>query len=138
MAVNHQINAVDQMMVNSIENHLFQIEAFSHSIHLKLGYCYVVQNGVKQATVIMKNTLTSFLHANGVARNKFHVTITVAWLKVIGLCLQNGPVMSSAEAFLHHNPCLLSKDLLLSYYSPDLLFSDKARKRFVDPDLNPF
>ena len=132
----HQINATDQMMVASIEDYRFNLVEFNHAVHIKLAYCYLVKNGPKTSILNMQNTLKGFLHANGVDRNKFHVTLTHAWLKAVWHFMQNCPAMKSSDEFIQNNPALLNKDLLLSHYSHELLFSDKARKKYVDPDLN--
>lgn len=134
----HQISAVDQMMVKSLENYHFQLAEFNHAVHLKLAYCYLVQTGIRQSLVSMENTLKGFLHANGVDKNKFHVTLTGAWLKAVWYFMQNSPEINSADEFIKLHPALLNKDLLLSHYSHELLYSDQARKKFVQPDLNPF
>ncbi len=134
--VAHQISAIDRMMIDGIENYQFQLVEFTHAVHLKLAYCYLAQKGLSRSIETMQNTLKGFLHANGVDRNKFHVTLTHAWLRVVWHFMQDSPVMSSADEFVKHNPALLHKDLLSSHYSHELLFSDRARKQFVEPDLN--
>lgn len=134
----HQTTRIDVMLVESIESHRFQLAEFSHAVHLKLAYFYLVTQTKEQAYLSMERTLRAFLEANGVDKNKFHLTLTHAWLELVWQCLQSSHPMPSADAFVQQNPGLLNKDLLSFYYSHDLLFSDRARKQFVEPDLNAF
>ena len=134
----HQTTPIDVMLVESIESHRFQMAEFSHAVHLKLAYFYLATLTKKQAFLSMERTLRVFLEANGVDKNKFHLTLTHAWLELVWQCMQSCHPMPSADAFVQQNPGLLNKDLLSFYYSQDLLFSQKARKRFVQPDLNSF
>ena len=47
--------------------------------------------------------------------------------------------MSAAtlDELLRAHPRLLDKDLVLAYYSTDRLFSEEARRSWVDPDRQP-
>ncbi len=135
--IRHQVSRADQMMVESIEHNRFQLAEFDHAIHVRLAYCYLVEVGLIPSQQKMEQTLRQFLKFNGVDSNKFHVTLTIAWLKAVWHFMQQSPVMSSSAEFLQAHPVLLNKDILLSHYSHQLLFSDRARKHFVEPDLNP-
>lgn len=137
-AIQHQINQADDLMVSAIENHIMQLPEFSHQVHVKLAYCYLASDGFKKGGIRMQNTLKNFLKNLGVSPDKFHMTITHAWLIAIWHFMQNTPVVNSADEFLAHNPVLLNKDILLAHYSHDRLFSDRARKKFIEPDLTPF
>ncbi len=135
---NHQISATDRMMVESIENYQFQLVQFSHAIHVKLAYCYLALHGPQIGLKKMQETLIKFLDFNGVDRNKFHVTLTHAWLNAVWYFMQKSPVIQCAKDFVEANPALLNKDLLAHHYIHELLFSKRARIKFVQPDLNPF
>ena len=43
----------------------------------------------------------------------------------------------SANAFIDNNPKMLNKEIMMTHYSAELLFSDEARGHFVAPDLDP-
>jgi hypothetical protein len=43
----------------------------------------------------------------------------------------------SANTFIENNPTMLDKNIMMTHYSGELLFSDKAREQFVSPDLAP-
>ncbi len=135
--VPHQVSTTDRIMVAAIENNRLQLAAFNHATHVKLAYCYLVELGLIQSQQQMTKTLQQFLAFNGVDKNKFHVTLTSAWLKAVWHFMQQSPVMGSSAEFLTNHPVLLNKDILLSHYSHERLFSDRARKQFIEPDLNP-
>jgi hypothetical protein len=42
---------------------------------------------------------------------------------------------ASADEFIAANPALLDARIMLTHYSAKLLFSDEARARFVEPDV---
>jgi hypothetical protein len=68
----------------------------------------------------------------------YHETITLAWICVIEQFLaernRQTPVAALAAELLQ---TCGRKDFLLRYYSRDLLLSDDARHRWVEPDLRP-
>lgn len=136
--LSHSLSQQDDMLVASIENHRLQVAEFNHEVHVKLAYCYLAKLGFKSALKKMPDTLQKFLNFNGVDRNKFHLTLTQAWLTAVWHFMQQSGGINSADEFVKTNPVLLNKDLLASHYSHELLFSDLARKKFVNPDLNPF
>ena len=133
----HFISHRDQFLIDAIENHVLQLTDFNHETHVKLAYCYLTQLGLKNSVMKMSNSLKGFLKAKGVASNKFHATLTEAWLKAVWHFMQQSNSMQSADEFIQANPVLLNKNILLSHYSQGVLFSEQARIRFVEPDLNP-
>ena len=122
----------------AIEQHQLQLAEFNHQAHLSMAYVYLTRGGFDQAFNNMSETLQKFLKANGVDSGKFHLTLTWAWLKAVWHFMRQSDPMASAREFLEANPVLLNKDILLSHYSHERLFSDRARRRLVYPDLNPF
>ena len=88
---------------------------FHHSAHLRLALAYLDECGsVEEATERMAESLRRFATAAGKAE-KYHHTITVFWIRMLAR--------------------LLDKDLPLSYYSAERLWSDEARRTWIEPDL---
>ncbi len=137
-AVKHRMSEADELMVAAIENHVMQLPEFSHEVHVKLAYCYLTSHDLSDGGKKMQDTLMGFLKAHGVSPDKFHMTITHGWMIAIWHFMQNSQSMKSANEFISTNPVLLNKEILLSHYSHELLFSDRARSKFIEPDLNPF
>jgi len=40
-------------------------------------------------------------------------------------------------SFIDNNPKMVDKNIMMTHYSAELLFSDNAREQFVAPDLDP-
>jgi hypothetical protein len=43
----------------------------------------------------------------------------------------------SADSFIEQHPEMLDSKIMLTHYSAEVLFSDEARIKFVEPDLDP-
>lgn len=134
----HQLSEQDLILLAAIENRHLQLAEFSHAVHIKLAYVYLAQAGFKGASQLMPAALRGFLRHHGVDPKKFHVTLTEGWLRAIWHFMQQSPGSESADAFLAQNPVLLNKEILLSHYSHERLFSEQARQCYLAPDLNPF
>ncbi len=136
--VSHQISHADQLLLDSIENFRLQTVEFNHENHLRLAYCYLLEKGFKNGSAKMQKTLRNYLKFKGVGQQKYHHTLTHAWLLVVWHVMQQCPPQASSQAFLLNHKLLLNKDLLLTHYSHERLHSATARQRFVQPDLSPF
>ena len=72
-------------------------------------------------------------HTNG-DPNGYHETITVAQTRIIASRIRSG---EEYTAFRDRNPDLFDRKLpaLFQHYSPALLWSPEARRRFENPDI---
>ena len=130
----HEGNASlsDQEFIARFEAHA--LEEFSHRDHLRIAFVYARRGGV-QAAVEGARRIRGLAEALGDPR-KYHETMTVAWASLVG-ALAGDSAALTFPAFLAAHPELLRRDLLCLHYSRELLFSDRARAAFVDPDLAP-
>jgi len=88
---------------------------FHHAAHLRLALAYLDECGsVEEATERMTASIKQFATAAGKA-DKYHHTLTVFWIRMLAR--------------------LRDKDLPLAYYSPQRLWSEEARREYVEPDL---
>ena len=113
----------------------FPIEEFDHRAHVRLAYIFTVGATVARAQEQMRNALIDFLKANGVADSKYHETITGAWIMAVRHFLELTESSSDAHDFISQHPQLLNPNIMLSHYSAELLFSDKARQQFIQADI---
>lgn len=81
--------------------------------------------------------LQRFLDAHGIDAAKYHDTMTRAWILAVRHFMARGGSAASADDFIDRYPQMLDSKIMLTHYSADLLFSDAARSRFVEPDLDP-
>jgi hypothetical protein len=87
----------------------------NHVAHLRLALAYLEEStSVDEAAGRMASALRRFATAAG-HPEKYHHTITVFWMHMVAR--------------------LLDKDLPLSYYSRERLWSDAARAGWLAPDL---
>lgn len=110
---------------------------FSHRDHLRLAYVYLSESDVATSHTAVKRTLLRYLKYHRVDQSKYHETLTRAWLMAVRHFMAICPRSGSAASFLEHKPRLLDSRIMLKHYTPERLFSDAARSRFLEPDLLP-
>ena len=133
--VKYTISVEDIAFQQSFE--LFEVapSAFDHAAHVRLAYIYLCQHSVEEATERMKHSLLAFLDHLGIGRSKFHGTITRAWIMAVRHFMEISPLSKSSLDFIAVNPRLLDSNIMLRHYSAQVLFSQDARAKFVQPDL---
>jgi len=111
-------------------------ENFHHLSHLHVAWVYLCESdSTDVAAEKMRATLRRFAAVQG-QPHKYHDTITLFWVRLLG-ALRDRNSAETLDEVVHAHPELLEKNFPLSYYSPKRLFSDHARKSWVDPDLKP-
>ena len=133
----HQISNVDCEFKAQFETCVFSPSEFNHRAHLRLAYVYLVENDDDMACQLMRDSLLRFLNHNGVDISKFHETMTRAWILAVRHFMENDSGADSANTFIENNPKMLDKNIMMTHYSAELLFSDEAREQFAPPNLDP-
>ena len=110
---------------------------FNHRAHLRLAYIYLTENDPDRSVELMRDTLDRFLIHNGADPSKYHETITKAWILAVHHFMNKTGNSKSADDLIDKNPSLLDKNIMMTHYSAEVLFSDNARAEFVQPDLDP-
>jgi hypothetical protein len=109
------------------------LAAFPHADHVRLTILYLARHGRDETQKRLFEGLQRFATAKGVPE-KFHVTMTIAWLDLVDDARRRHPGAADASALVTACPELLNRDALLRFYSPERLSSDEARQRWVPPD----
>lgn len=109
---------------------------FDHRAHVRLAYTYLAENDAETAVALMRNALRTFLQHHGIDISKYHETMTRAWILAVRHFMELSPASCSADDFIRQNPRLLDCKIMMTHYSAELLFSEEARARFVEPDLD--
>jgi hypothetical protein len=110
---------------------------FSHRSHIRLGWVYLQEGPSFDAALSrIRDGIQQFAAAAGKA-DKYHETITVAWMKLLAAAGERVGQTVAFDELLRLAPELGDKDLPLRYYTRDRLFSDAARGAWVPPD-SPF
>jgi hypothetical protein len=124
----------DHEFVERFEACTLPEDAFHHRDHVRLAYLYLCWLPPLEALARFTTGIKRFAASLGKA-DRYHETITWAYLLLIHERLQRDPA-DDFETFARANPDLLAwhPSVLDSYYRPDTLRSDLARRAFVMPD----
>ena len=85
----------------------------------------------------LKRGLRRLLRHLGAPPSAYHETLTRAWLMAVAHFMHRTGRENNSEEFLTVCNCLLDKEIMHTHYRPEILRSDMARRRFVEPDLQP-
>lgn len=133
----YQLSEADREFRDAFECGRVAPAQFDHRSHVRLAYAYLVESDVDTAAMRMRNALLAFLARHGIDQAKYHETLTRAWIMAVRHFMQAAPAAASADAFIDANPLVLDAKIMLTHYSAEALFSDRARHTFVEPDLGP-
>ena len=128
----------DRLFKNSVEDCSISVANFDHRAHLRLAYIYLVNNNTEDSNQLVRQALCALLRHNNIApSDKYHETLTAAWLLAVNHFMNITPTTQSADQFIDKNPKMLDSKIMLTHYSEALLFSDEAKNKFVEPDIDP-
>jgi hypothetical protein len=133
----HQLSPEDAGFREAFETGRVPPEQFNHRAHVRLAYVYLAENDPETACARMRSALQAFLRHHGIAPEKYHETLTRAWILAVRHFMERLSGSGSAEEFMAANPELLDSRIMLTHYSATVLFSAEARASFVDPDTSP-
>lgn len=111
--------------------------AFRHREHIHLAYIAVRRYGPGRATPVVAGWL-KHLAAYHRAPQKFHATVTRAWVEIVAHHMAAGPCAPDFASFADRYPPLMDKRLLTKHYSSRLLASAAAKTGWLEPDLAAF
>ena len=133
--MNHKASNSDSTFQRLFESGRVSPGDFDHRAHIRLAYIYLVGNSTEEAYVAMRTSLGSFIAHHGIAVDKYHDTITRAWVMAVRHFMEKTPACKSAGEFIDRNPLMLNPGIMLTHYSAEVLFSSEARAKFVEPDI---
>lgn len=111
---------------------------FTHEAHLRLAWIHIEKYGVDEAIENICDQIKKFdaTHGDG---TKFHVTMTVAAVKVVHHFFQKSRA-TSFQVFQKEFPRLTShfKELLDQHYSQKRMFHRNAQEQYLEPDIQRF
>jgi hypothetical protein len=109
--------------------------AFRHREHVRLTWIYLASEPPDAVVPRLCDSLLTLATSHGVPE-RFHHTLTVVWVRLIDAARREHPDLAF-DALVDACPSLLDKDAPLAFYSSDRLYSDEARKCWVEPNLLP-
>ena len=136
--MNYKTSPEDIEFKEQVEACTFPIPSFDHRAHLRLAYIYLVESESDEAVRRMRNALLGLLKKADIdPSSKFHETLTKAWVLAVQYFMSQTEKSDSADSFINSNSEMLDSKIMMTHYSAEVLFSDKARNEFVEPNLGP-
>ena len=134
----HVASESDRRFRTEFEACTYPVSDFGHVEHVRLAYTYLVEASPSVAIQEMRSSLLGFLASLGMGDGKYHETLTAGWIYAVRHFMELSPPCTSSNEFIERNPRLRDSGLLLAHYSQELLFSETARRSYLEPDRLPF
>jgi DNA topoisomerase IB len=125
----------DQEFLRALETCELPESAFRHADHIRAAYLYLQQADFGGALERTRRTIRNYAQHLG-KPDRYHETVTVAYLALIQQHLFERGNAGSWVAFARDNPELFQRGLLQQYYPKEQLESEMARKVFLLPRSN--
>jgi hypothetical protein len=106
---------------------------FHHADHVRLTLVYLARHGRDGALRRVTDGVRRLAAIDG-HPEKFHLTMTRAWVDLLEAARVAHPDARDPAALVAACPALLDKDALLRFYSRETLHSERARTGWVPPD----
>lgn len=125
-------------LVRSFEDATVSRDDWKHAEHLVVALYYLTRHDLETAYGKMRsgilNLLVKGFEVDLTKEMPYHETITLFWMRTVAAfnASKNG---SSLLEKANEVAYKWDKDYPLKFYTRELLFSDEARARFVEPDL---
>ncbi len=126
------------VVVRGFENGTISRADWRHAEHLTVALFYLSHHDFDSALIKMRDGIFNLLKAFEIDLKKempYHETMTIFWLRTVAdfANSKNGAsILETCNELVEK----FDKDYPLRFYSRELLFSDKARKKFVESDLS--
>jgi hypothetical protein len=115
---------------------------WTHLAHLRVGAWHVHRHGADEALRLLRERIRRLNERHGTpntATQGYHETVTVAYVRLIaeflGTFAESVPLESRVAALVQ-GP-LAHKEILLRFWSREVLMSPRARAEWVQPDASP-
>ena len=128
-------------LVRSFEDATVSRDDWKHAEHLVVALYYLSHHDMETATTKMRegilNLLEKGFNVDLTKEMPYHETITVFWMRTLNeynLSTNGASLVDKANEVA----VKFDKDYPLRFYTRDRLFSDEARARFIDGDIQQF
>jgi len=124
----------DDAFVEAFESCRLPAAQFHHADHIRLAWILLGKLSEQEATSRIEQAIRRFAAHNRVGQ-KYHQTITVAWMKLVAAARSASPQATRFEEFVALHPELLHVKNLERYFTRERLADPEARYRWVEPDI---
>jgi hypothetical protein len=126
----------DEDLLRAFEDLSFPADLFHHREHIRVAWLYLKSSDASRAAERMAEGIRRSANHQG-ATQKYHHTLTLAWMRLVAAALVETPEGFTFEQFMAAHPELCGKNVLAKYFSDELLQTVTAREAWVEPDLQP-
>ncbi|GGD30725.1 hypothetical protein [Flavobacterium orientale] len=134
----HHFLLTDQEFEEQFANALVDPTLFTHEAHLRLAWIHIMKYGEPIAIQNITTQLQNYVRHLG-ATGKYNDTLTVAAIKVVKHFMQKQKLATFHE-FITSYPQLKQnfKNCIDQHYSTDIFKCEKAKEKYLEPDLLAF
>ena len=126
-----------ETLIRRFEDCTLPREAWNHRAHLAVATWYLFHLPREAATERIREGIQRFNASLGNTKG-YHETITLAWIALVARLLREAPPERSVVELANEVAARFGvPDYLLRHFIKERLFSDFARREWVDPDLSP-
>ena len=129
-------------IVHGFQDHTLPKEEWTHQAHLINGLFCVLNEGLEQGIKQIRDGIKSYNLSVGTQNTDtggYHESITVFFMHALDAFRkqfqENVPLVDLANHL--DGSLLMNERLLFRFYSKERLFSVKARREWVKPDIQP-
>jgi flavin reductase (DIM6/NTAB) family NADH-FMN oxidoreductase RutF len=112
-------------------------QKWMHRAHLRMAWNYIRELGPTAAQVKIKETLKTHFKKNPTKSQDYHETITSFYIALVSAAIRSYQDQSDFFALVERFPQLLDSKTIENYYSPEKLYTEEAKKVFIQPDIQP-
>lgn len=128
----------DEEFCKQLSNYTLNPKLFSHEAHLRLGWLNIKKHGLQKAEERIQEQFKNYVTHVG-AQDKYNLTVTIVAMKAIHHFMKQSET-TKFKNFIAENMQLKTdfKELIGTHYSADIFNLEKAKIKFLEPDLLPF
>jgi len=126
----------DSEFLAAFESLTLPHDQFPHAAHIRMAWLYLRRDGWELGVQHIRQGIQRFAESHGAIR-KYHETITLFWARAVHYAIAQSPEITDFSAFTAAYPHLLDTRIIQRHYSREHLWSDAARREWVEPDLQP-
>lgn len=132
----------DQVFMKAFEDdndNSFLNNKWMHRAHLRMAWNYIRELGPDAASPKIKESIKHSFEKDPMKSRDYHETITSFYIALVSAAIRSchNEDYENFFALTEKFPEVLDTKTIEKYYSPKVLYTDKARHTFIQPDLKP-
>src|SRR5260370_6497296 len=124
----------DEEFLRAFEDLSFPADLFHHREHIQVAWLYLKSTDASRAAERMSERIRRFANHHG-ATQKYHHTLTLAWMRLAAAALVETPEGYTFDPFLIAHAQLKDPNLPAKYSSQARLRNAAAPEASLEPDL---